>query len=150
MLPKGYVIRPLQGKDELQAYQALFGFSTVDKQFEQVLLASDEYCHLVVVNPKGKLVSYCEFSICRQEWTQSGQRIGWIDYIGTAPQQQQRGLGRAILLASLKQMQTWGADTVMLVTINVNKPAVALYNSTGFVASDIQEPLWYTKQVAIT
>jgi mycothiol synthase len=149
VLPEGYTIRPMKGLDELKAYQALFGFSAVNEQFELSLLASDEYSHLVVVDPDGRLVSYCEFSICRREWEQSGQHIGWIDYIGTAPEQRQQGLGRAILLASLQQMKTWGTDTVMLITVNVNTPAVRLYNSTGFVASDIQEPLWYTKRIVI-
>jgi ribosomal protein S18 acetylase RimI-like enzyme len=149
VLPAGYVIRPMHGLDELKVYHSLFEFSAVNEQFEQILLASDEYSHFVVVSPSGQLVSYCEFSICRREWEQCGQRIGWIDYIGTAPEQRQQGLGRAILLASLQQMQTWGADTVMLITVNVNTPAVRLYNSTGFIANDIQEPLWYTKQIII-
>lgn len=147
MLPEGYTIRPMQGLDELKEYQALFSFSAVNEQFEHTLLASDEYSHLVVVNPQGKLVSYCEFSICRREWAKSGQHIGWIDYIGTAPDHRQKGLGHAILLASLQQMQTWGTDTVMLVTVNVNTPAVRLYQSVDFVASDIKEPLWYRKEV---
>jgi ribosomal protein S18 acetylase RimI-like enzyme len=149
ILPQGYVIRPMQGLAELKEYQTLFGFSAVNEQYERALLTSDEYRHLVVVNPNGKLVSYCEFSICRNEWVQSGQHIGWIDYVGTAPEQRRQGLGRAILIASLKEMKAWGTDTVMLITVNVNKPAVGLYNTTGFVASNTQEPPWYTKQITM-
>ncbi len=149
ILPEDYTIRPMQGLDELKEYQALFSFSPVNEEFEHTLLASNEYSHLVVVNPEGKLMSYCEFSICRSEWAKSGQHIGWIDYIGTTPEQRQQGLGRAILLASLQQMRTWGTDTVMLITVNVNTPAVRLYQSADFIASDIKEPLWYRKEVMI-
>lgn len=147
--PEGYTIRPLRDIDELEAYQALFSFTSVNDRHQQALLASAEYRHLVAVDQAGTLVSYCEFSICRAEWERSGRRIGWIDYIGTRPEQQQRGFGRAVLLASLHQMRKWGADTAMLITVNTNTPAIRLYSATGFTTVDIQEPLWYTKQIMV-
>jgi ribosomal protein S18 acetylase RimI-like enzyme len=134
--------------DELDAYEELFGFTAVSMQHRRELLSSDEYSHLVVADPSGALVAYCECSICRLEWQRSGQRIGWIDYIGTRSDQQRKGLGRAILLASLDRLRTWDAHTTQLVTISSNTPAVALYRSTGFTQLEIAEAPGYEKQFA--
>ncbi|MFQ5615754.1 MAG: GNAT family N-acetyltransferase [Anaerolineales bacterium] len=68
---------------------------------QKELLESDEYCHLVVVNSNGEFAAYCECSICRAEWQITNQRMGWIDYVETRPEQKRQGLGRAALLAGL-------------------------------------------------
>ena len=147
VLPEDYSIRPIRESRELKEYQALADFEDVNEAFEEMLLDSDEYRRLVLVEPGGKFLSYCEFCIVRQEWAESGQRIAWIDYLGTAPEYRRQGFGKAILLASLKEMQAWGVDRVMLQTVNGNTPAVQLYQSTGFTISDNKEPLWYRKDI---
>jgi ribosomal protein S18 acetylase RimI-like enzyme len=146
-LPAGYRIHHLQDIDDLESYQALYGFSKVNPLHQRELIESDEYCHLVVVNPSDEFVAYCECSICRAEWERTNQRIGWIDYIETRPDQQKKGLGRAALLAGLLQLQEWGADTAMLITINTNIPAVNLYNKTGFDRAEVLEYPSYQKQI---
>ena len=138
-LPVGYVIRPLQSASELEAYGGLYDFTAVSPQHRQEMFSSDEYGHLVVVDPAGQFVAYCEYSICRDEWQQSSQRLGWIDYIGTHPESRQRGLGRAVLWASLRQMQALGAETAVLVTVSLNHPAIKLYEATGFTRLNIVE-----------
>jgi ribosomal protein S18 acetylase RimI-like enzyme len=147
-LPNEYEIRPLQS-NEIQAFQTIYDFATVNPEHLQETLASDEYEHLVVINPEGALVAYCEFSICRAEWRRSGQKIGWIDYVGTIPEQQQKGLGKAVLLASLQRLQNWGAETVQLVTVNTNTPAIILYHATGFSPLHVLEPTRYKKRIRI-
>lgn len=146
-VPLGYKIRKLQGIDDLEAYQALYGFSKVNPLHQQELIESDEYCHLVVMNPDGEFVAYCECSICYAEWERTNQRIGWIDYVETKPEQQKKGLGQGILTAGLLQLQELGADIAMLVTINTNIPAVNLYNKTGFESVEIQEYPSYEKRI---
>jgi ribosomal protein S18 acetylase RimI-like enzyme len=145
-LPQGYILRSLRD-DELDAYEGLFGFTAVSAQHRRELLASDEYSHLLIVDPAGALAAYCECSICRLEWAHSSQRIGWIDYVGARPDQQRRGLGRAILLASLDRLRRWGAHTAQLLTISSNTPAIALYRSTGFTQVEIPEAPGYEKQI---
>jgi ribosomal protein S18 acetylase RimI-like enzyme len=147
-LPAGYVINRLQHIEDLDAYQKLYGFSKVDPLHQKELIESDEYCHLVVVNPDGEFAAYCEVSICRAEWKRLGPRIGWIDYVEVSTRLQQKGLGNAVLMAGLMQLKDWGADTAMLVTLNTNLLAVSLYERNGFKFVDVLEYPAYTKQLA--
>jgi ribosomal protein S18 acetylase RimI-like enzyme len=149
VLPDGYGIRPLNPQDAA-AYQALYDFAAVNPEHFQELLASEEYEHLVVVNPEGTFVAYSEYSICRAEWERSGQKIGWVDYVGTIPEQRQKGLSKAVVLTSLRRLQSWGAETVQLVTINTNTPAVRLYDATGFLPIPVSEPARYAKRINMT
>jgi len=146
-IPTGFEFRKLQGADDLEAYQALYGFSKVNPLHQKELTESKEYCHLVMVNPEGEFVAYCECSVCYAEWERSNQRIGWIDYVETKPEQQQKGFGQAILTAGLVHLKEIGADNAMLVTINTNTPAVALYKKTGFESVSIKEYPSYEKQI---
>lgn len=146
-IPTGCEIRKLQGTDDLEAYQALYGFSKVNPLHQKELVESKEYRHLVMVNPEGEFVAYCECSVCYAEWERSNQRIGWIDYVETKQEQQQKGFGRAILTAGLLHLKELGADRAMLITINANTPAVALYNKTGFEIVAIKEYPSYEKQI---
>jgi ribosomal protein S18 acetylase RimI-like enzyme len=146
-IPTGYEIRKLQGTYDLEAYQALYGFSKVNPLHQKELMESEEYCHLVMVNLESAFVAYCECSVCYAEWERSNQRIGWIDYVETKPEQQKKGFGRAILTAGLLQLKELGTDIAMLVTINTNTPAVTLYNKTGFESVAIKEYPSYEKQI---
>lgn len=148
-IPTGYEIRKLQGADDLEAYQALYGFSKVNPIHQKELMESKEYCHLAMVNPEGEFVAYCECSVCYSEWERSNQRIGWIDYIETKPEHQQKGFGWAILMAGLLHLKEIGADHAMLVTVNTNTPAVTLYNKTGFESVPIKEYPSYEKQIPL-
>ncbi len=148
-VPSGYSIRRLSDVDDLESYRSVYGFATVNPLHQTELLNSDEYRHLVLADGSGEIVAYCECSICRAEWQTTNQRIGWIDYIGTRPDQQRKGFGQAILQAGLTQLQDWGADTAMLITASTNVPATNLYHRAGFEPVDISEHPSYTKQIAI-
>ncbi len=145
---QGFVIRKLQGSEEMEAYQGLFGFSSLNPHHLQELLESKEYCHWIMEDPRGGFVAYCECSICSMEWERSGERIGWIDYIETKPDHQKKGFGQAILLAGLHQLQELGADAAMLVTINKNTPAINLYKKTGFIEVENMEQPGYFKTIS--
>jgi ribosomal protein S18 acetylase RimI-like enzyme len=147
VLPPGYAIRPLQGVQEWKAYQSMYSFAAVSPAHQQELFDSDEYSHLVVVDAGGKLAAYCESSLDRAEWQACGQRIGWIDYIETRPEQQGRGLGQAVLWAGLGRLRDWEAETAMLVTISSNAAANRLYEKTGFERLPNLEPPRYVKHV---
>lgn len=148
-LPDGYEIRPLQSPEDISAYQAIYDFAAVNPEHFQELLASEEYEHLVVINSECKIVAYCEYSICRAEWQKSGVKIGWIDYVGTIPEEQQKGFGKAVLLTSLNRLQNWDAETVQLVTISTNTPAVKLYQATDFAPVMVTEATRYQKQISV-
>ena len=147
VLPPGYAIRPLEGMQELKAYQSVYSFAAVNPEHQQELFDSDEYCNLVVVDAHGGLAAYCECSIDRREWQDSGQRIGWIDYIETRPEQQGQGLGQAVMWAGLGCLQAWGAESALLVTLNTNVAANRLYARTGFERKENLETPRYEKRI---
>jgi mycothiol synthase len=131
-LPPGYLIRPLQSAAELAAYDELYDFTAVNPHHRQETFNSDEYGHLVAVADTGEFVAYCEYAFCRAERAQSGRRRGWIEYLGVRPENRRQGLGRVMLLAGLRQLQTAGVETALLGTNTANKSAVNLYEATGF------------------
>jgi mycothiol synthase len=150
-LPAGYTIRRLAHADEQEAYQDLYDFAAVNPYHRQELLASDEYGHLVIVDAPvgraGMYQAYCEVSICRAEWRLGGGRIGWIDYVGTRPEKQRQGLGRAVLLAGLRELRAWGAESARLVTVSTSTPAIRLYLATGFQRVEAAELPVYEMQI---
>ena len=147
LLPPGFAIQTLKRAEDLEAYQALYGFAKVNPEHQRELLSSDEYAHLVLSDPGGNYVAYCECSTWRAEWQGGRPKSGWIDYIETHPEHQRRGLGRAILSAGLARLREWGADSARLVTITTNTPAVQLYHSAGFEIEALVEPQTYEKQI---
>ena len=149
MLPPGYVLRPLQGVEDLEAYQGLYSFALVHPQHQRELLASDEYSHLVVVDSEGGFAAYCECSICRAEWQIGRERIGWIDYVETREDLRRQGLGGAVLFAGLARLRKWGANMGMLVTVSTNAPAIRLYAKAGLKRVHVSEPARYQKQIAL-
>jgi ribosomal protein S18 acetylase RimI-like enzyme len=57
---------------------------------------------------------------------------GAIQNVGIAPNHRGRGLGRALLLASLRGFQASGVSHVSLEVTAANQPALRLYESLGF------------------
>jgi hypothetical protein len=75
-LPAGYIIRSVQGRDEQVAYGRLYSCARVSAEQRQEMMESDEYGHLVVVDPIGNSVAFCEYSISREEWESRAERVG--------------------------------------------------------------------------
>jgi len=142
-LPTGHEIKQLQLNDDAEAYESVYDFASVDRQHLTEQLASEEYNHFVISNPEGMFIAYCETSIDRVEWQRSGQHIGWIDYIGTRPEDQRKGFGFTLLLHGLRKLKKQGATKVKLVTINSNLPAGHLYQKAGFQPEKIEEAISY-------
>jgi ribosomal protein S18 acetylase RimI-like enzyme len=146
-LPDGNAVQHLTDASKIEEYQSLYSFAQVNRLHQKELIESDEYSHFVVVDQAGEFVAYCECSICRAEWEITKTRIGWIDYVETHPEYRRKGYGRVALFSGLAQLQEWGADTAMLVTVNTNRPAVNLYNDVGFEQVNVSEPQKYEKRI---
>jgi mycothiol synthase len=130
--PSGYTMRALDGDAELEAYAALYGFTLMARQYLLTLLADPRYAHLVAIAPDGSLAGFCECEVSVEEWEQVGERVGWIEYVGTREDHQRRGLGAALTLAGLWQLREWGAETARLVTMSANERAQRVYRRLGF------------------
>lgn len=78
--------------------------------------------HLAVEG--GRIVAFC---LCEQY-----PDLGWVQYLGTVPEQRGRGLGRLLLLHALATYYDRGVRTVGLTVSSENVPAArALYDSVG-------------------
>lgn len=133
LLPTGFVIRPLAGSDEVEAYVALhraaFGSINMTVPWRRRMLDMPEYIpdlDLVVVTPDGRLAAFC---IC---WLHPDGSTGQIEPLGVHPDFQQLGLGRAVLLEGLGHLRDHGATTALVQAYANNDPARYLYESVGF------------------
>ena len=87
---------------------------------------------LVAVAPNGELAAFCTI------WFDDFARVALFEPVGTAPQHQQRGLGKGILAEGLNRLKILGADLAYVSSYTV--PAHSLYASVGFKKYRILEP----------
>jgi GNAT superfamily N-acetyltransferase len=93
---------------------------------------------LVAVAPDRELAAFCTI------WFDDVTRTGLFEPVGTAPEHQRHGLGKAILTEGFRRLMCIGADLAYVGSYR--DPAHALYASVGVETYRIQEP-WH-KQVA--
>jgi mycothiol synthase len=150
--PEGFIVRPLQGKQEVEEYVALHrdAFGTANMTVEQRLTIMDNPDYrpeldMVVVAPDGKFAAFCVCTINREVNEQSGHNEGEIGLVGTRPAYRNMGLGRTMLLEALQRLKACGVSSATLGTTSSNANAIRLYESVGFEVTT--RILWYTKAV---
>lgn len=131
--PAGYTIRPLGGAAEADAYAALhraaFGSAAMTSDWRHRTLSMPAYrpdLDLVAVAPDGILAGFCV------GWLDLPRRIGQVEPMGTHPDHQRRGLGRALLDELFRRFATLGATTAIVETETGRSPAEAFYPAAGF------------------
>ena len=142
-LADGYSIRPLGDIDEhparcLVSWRA-FHPDEPDEKFE------DNWYHnvqkaplyrrdldLVAVAPDGEFAAFCTI------WYDDFTRTGLFEPVGTSPQHQLQGLGKAILTEGLIRLKRLGAELAYVGSYA--EPAHTLYASVGFKAYRILQP----------
>ena len=134
-LPDGYHIRPLQGKEEAQAYvnlhRAAFDSEKMTWDWRVRTLEHPAYhpnLDLVVVNNQNMPVGFC---IC---WL--WQDLGQVEPLGVHPEYQGRGLGRALERAAHQALRQHGARRLLVDHVSLNEQAIALSRQTGFQQSN--------------
>lgn len=139
--PAGYRVRPLGEVDELPGRSWLswkaFHVQEPDENYQgwtwyhniqrQPLYRRD--LDWVGVAPNGEQAAFCTI------WYDDVTRSGYIEPVGTHPDHQQRGLGKAVMLAALRQLQRLGA--VWAYVGSYSPAAHALYESVGFTDFDL-------------
>ncbi len=69
---------------------------------------------------------------------------GWdLSYMGVVPEVRGRGLGKALTVKALEAARKRGAEGVTVAVDVRNGPAIKIYSSLGFVASEQREVLLY-------
>lgn len=87
---------------------------------------------LVAVAADGELAAFCTL------WFDDVTRTASFEPVGTHPEHQRRGLGKAIMAEGLRRVEQLGAS---LVTVgSYSEAAGALYASLGFIHYELSEP----------
>ncbi len=89
-------------------------------------LVYDPQLDLMVLSPDGRAASFC---IC---WVDPLNQVGEFEPVGTHPDFQRQGLGRAVMLAGLQRMRDRGMRQAIVSTGSQNTPAIKLYEAIGF------------------
>jgi L-amino acid N-acyltransferase YncA len=144
-LPVGFLTRCVRGREEVEAlvalHRAAFGTDHMDVEERLAMMSTPYYrreLDLVAVAPNGELAGFC---VCGFE--DRAQLVGYTDPIGTHPQYQRLGLGKAILAKGLTNLKNAGAQTARLGTSSENTAMQKLAAVSGFIC--VEEKLWFSK-----
>lgn len=144
-LPDGYSVRALGDIEELPARSYLswraFHPDEPDDRYEgwewylniQRAPLYRRDLDLVVVSPGGKLASFCTV------WFDDVTRSGSFEPVGTEPEHQRRGLGKAVINEGLHRLKRLGA--VVAFVGSSSEGASEFYKSIGFTELDRAE-MW--------
>jgi ribosomal protein S18 acetylase RimI-like enzyme len=133
--PEGFSLKRGVEQSEWDAYQelhrAVFDGMSMGMDYHQSSAYQGEL-DLIAVEPTGRFAACCH---CELKWVadQQGERlVGEVGVIGNHPGLRHQGVGRALLLAGLRQMQARGATGAFLETQEPNVPAQRLFTLVGF------------------
>jgi mycothiol synthase len=135
-LPEGFHARPSRGPEDASlraiASHASFGSSMPIEKYEARMLRfmqSPVYVKehdLFITTPEGQVAAFCCI------WTDPLNKMGYFEPVGVHPNFQRRGLGKSLLLESLRRLKSEGM-TGASVCANSDSPAAhRLYESAGF------------------
>ncbi len=146
--PPGFSLRSTTGENEVDAlvdlHRAAFGTDNMTVEERLAIMRAPQYVpdlDFVAVASNGDLSAFC---ICG--FDESDEQIGFTDPIGTHPNYQRLGLGKAIVSAGLRAIQSRGATVAELGTSSTNIPMQKLAERLGFTC--ISENLWFSKKVS--
>lgn len=140
-LPEGFQIRPLAGESEVDAWVEVFnaGFAghhdpphtTASEKRHQMREAGYlAQADLVLIDPRNRIVGIGRNS---SETLDDGTKRGWVNAVALLPEYRGRGLGRALLQASMAALKAAGFKRIFLHVDTDNKTnAQRLYLSQGF------------------
>lgn len=140
-LPDGYTLRSLRPDDDLAkrcyVMGRAFGSEPLPVEIYQMLQQAQGYQlerDLIVEAPDG---AFAAFTLV---WYEPISKIGMYEPVGTDPDYQRQGLGRALMVAGFQLLRDLGATHVYVGT-GTAIPANRLYESTGFDLC-LTEYLW--------
>lgn len=132
-LPDGFIIRPLDGEREVEAYTALqraaFDSTTMTAAWRSRTLHAPLYnpdIDLVAVAPDGRLAGFCIW------WYEPNSHVAQIEPLGVHPDFQQLGLSQALMAEGFKRIAALGAEGAVVETYSFSEPALKSYQAAGF------------------
>ncbi len=137
--PAGWTVREVGGEGEweerVEIHREVWHPSHVTLEAYRRLRRAPGYdppLDLVAVAPDGTFGSYC---LC---WFDPAGRTGLLEPVGTRPAHRKKGLGRAVMLESLRRLHHLGARTTAVTALHHNRPAAELYESLGFQTTNTE------------
>jgi len=146
--PAGFSLKRGIKQAEFDAYQelhqAVFEGAGINMDYHETGAYQGEL-DLIAVGQTGQFGAFCLCEL-KQVTDSEGERlVGEVGVIGTRPELQRQGLGRALLLTGLRLLQARGATSAYLETAESNEQAQRLFASVGFTRLSTWQ--WYAKTV---
>ena len=146
VLPPGFIIRPIKGKEEADAvaamHRAAFGTDYMTTENRLAIMITSEYdpsLDLLAIAPGGEIAAYCSCSV------KEGEKRGLTDPIATHPKYQHMGLARALILTGMELLKERGMESAHLGTSGEN---IAMQKAAAAVGFRVEhQTLWYSKEV---
>jgi ribosomal protein S18 acetylase RimI-like enzyme len=136
VLPGGFSLRSCKGLAEVEAralaqYRAFESDWNLERYVDRWrrFMQSPVYhpeLDVVAVMPDGRIASFCIL------WEDPATRTGCFEPVGTDPDFQRMGLGRAVMYEGLRRLKADGMKTAWVGTGSEHQVAIALYQATGF------------------
>lgn len=148
-LPDGFSIRASRGNEEdarLRSAASHAAFKS-GKPFEEYVPRTQRFVQspvyipeheIFVMSPAGKVAAFCIV------WTDELNKLGHFEPVGTHPDFQRKGLGRILLLESMRRLKAEGMTVADVCTYYDNDAAIRLYESVGFRIA--KKLMTYTKR----
>jgi ribosomal protein S18 acetylase RimI-like enzyme len=132
-IPAGYSIRPVTGVEEAAAVAEVHGAAFpgagwTTELYRQVMESPgyDPGRELVAETDDGALAAFAV------TWYDELNRTGLLEAVGTHPDHQRRGLGRAVVVCAAHHMAAAGMEFAIVANFASNTASEALYRSAGF------------------
>jgi mycothiol synthase len=135
-LPDGFTVRSCREMDEVEARaKAQYGAFDSTAPFDRYVARFTRFMQSPVYGPDRDVVAaapngdIAAFSIV---WLDAVNRVGSFEPVGTHPDFQRKGLGKAVMLEALRRLEAQGMQQAIVCTSDDNLPAIRLYESVGF------------------
>jgi len=132
----GFMVRSCRGVFEVtDRARAQYGAFNSSAPFERYLERFSNFMRspvydpeldIVAVAPDGQVGAFCIL------WTDPLNHAGNFEPVGTHPDFQRKGLGRAVMQEGLRRLQERGMRSAKVATFEDNPAAIKLYESAGF------------------
>ncbi|HNB52394.1 MAG TPA: GNAT family N-acetyltransferase [Anaerolineales bacterium] len=136
VLPLGYTVRGMGGSSEAPSRaRASYGAFQSKKDWEPYLQNYRNFTQAPIYNPELDVVAVAPngeiaaFAIC---WLDPVNGIGHFEPVGTHPDYQRKGLGRAVLYEGMRRMKARGMRKASVCVDGDNPAGVGVYAAAGF------------------
>jgi mycothiol synthase len=134
LLPEGFVVKPMETLEEMKrfhkAVKAVFDFEDSVEVY-QIVQRAPSYVpelDLIVLSAGGEVAAFCT------AWLDAGSGVAELEPVGTAPEYQKRGLGKALLAEASNRLRRLGCETATVNSWSESVAANRLYEAAGFRA----------------